>query len=153
MPLPIIIRPIRSQDHKQWNALWKGYNAFYGREGASALPEEVIQTTWNRLISEAEPILGLVAETDRGLVGLAHIIFHPNTIHIEDTCYLQDLFTEKECRGRGVARQLVEAVYEACRTRGVSSIYWHTHESNTTARLLYDKLATNTGFLVYRATT
>ncbi len=116
------------------------------------MTEDVIQTTWNRLISEAEPIHGLVAESDHGLVGLAHIIFHPNTIHIEDTCYLQDLFTEEECRGRGVARQLVEAVHETCRTRGVSSIYWHTHESNTTARLLYDKLATNTGFLVYRTT-
>lgn len=151
MPLPTIIRPIRSQDHKQWRALWKSYNAFYGREGTNALPENVIQTTWSRLMSEAEPIHGLVAESDRRLFGLAHIIFHPNTIHIEDTCYLQDLFTEEECRGRGVARQLVEAVHETCRSRGVSSIYWHTHESNTTARLLYDKLATNTGFLVYRA--
>jgi ribosomal protein S18 acetylase RimI-like enzyme len=151
MPLKITIRPIRQQDHKEWKALWKDYNAFYGREGASALPEDVIQATWNRLMSEAGPVHGLVAESERRLVGFAHIIFHPNTIHIEDTCYLQDLFTETECRGRGVARQLVGAVYEICRSRGVSSVYWHTHASNTAARLLYDKLATNTGFLVYRA--
>ena len=58
---------------------------------------------------------------------------------------------EMEIGGRGVARQLVGAVYEICRSRGVSSVYWHTHASNTAARLLYDKLATNTGFLVYRA--
>jgi hypothetical protein len=96
MPSQIIIRPIRPQDQKEWSALWKGYNAFYGRESANALPEDVIQTTWNRRMSEAEPIHGLVAESDRRLVGLAHIVFHPNTIHIEDTCYLQDLFTEEE---------------------------------------------------------
>ena len=147
----ITTRPIRLQDHIEWRALWKGYNAFYGREGTTALPEDIIRTTWDRLTSEAEPIHGLVAEMEGRLVGLAHIIFHRNTIHIEDTCYLQDLFTAEECRGCGVARQLVEAVYEVCRAQGVTSVYWHTHASNTAARALYDKLAANTGFLVYRA--
>jgi len=151
MSSQITIRPILLQDHIEWSALWKGYNAFYGREGASALPEDVIRTTWDRLISKAEPIHGLVAEAEGRLVGLAHIIFHRNTIHIKDTCYLQDVYTEVEYRGRGVARQLVEAVYEVCRARDVTSVYWHTHASNTAARALYDKLATNTDFLVYRA--
>jgi hypothetical protein len=29
-------------------------------------------------------------------------------------------------------------------------VYWQTHESNATARKLYDKVAEYSGFLVYR---
>ena len=151
MPSQIIIRPVTRQDRPEWETLWAGYNAFYGRHGETALPDSIIRSSWDRLLKETEPVHGLVAEADATLVGLAHFIFHRNMIQIEDTCYLQDLFTSPECRGLGVARQLAEAVYAVCKTRGVSSIYWHTHASNTAARALYDKLATNTGFLVYRA--
>jgi len=28
-------------------------------------------------------------------------------------------------------------------------VYWQTHQSNTTARALYDKVAVNEGFIVY----
>ncbi|MEM5473513.1 GNAT family N-acetyltransferase [Hoeflea sp. AS60] len=146
-----LVRPVRENDRADWQTLWEGYNAFYGREGDTALSPAVLAATWGRLLEASEPVHGLVAEADGRLVGLAHIIFHRNTIHIEDTCYLQDLFTAEECRGRGVARQLVEAVYETCRVQGMTSVYWHTHASNTAARVLYDKLATNTDFLVYRA--
>lgn len=151
MPSELSIRPIGQDDRGGWETLWQGYNAFYGRHGDTALTPEVIQSTWSRLLSPTEPVHGLVAEADGRLVGLGHFIFHRNTIYIEDTCYLQDLFTSPECRGRGVARQLIETAYQACRARGVTSIYWHTHSSNTTAMALYDKLARNTGFAVYRA--
>ncbi len=31
------IRPLRKDDYAAWTPLWDGYNAFYGREGATAL--------------------------------------------------------------------------------------------------------------------
>jgi GNAT superfamily N-acetyltransferase len=151
MTFQLTTRPFLQQDRLEWEALWKGYNAFYGRQGDTALPDEIVETSWGRLMADAGPVHGLVAVADDRLVGLAHFIFHPNMILIEDTCYLQDLFTADDCRGRGVARQLIEAVCETCRARGVTSVYWHTHSSNTSARALYDKVARDTGFLVYRA--
>jgi RimJ/RimL family protein N-acetyltransferase len=30
----------------EWKALWDGYNAFYGRHGATELPPEITQMTW-----------------------------------------------------------------------------------------------------------
>ena len=53
-------------------------------------------------------------------------------------------------RGRGVARALVEAVYEAAKSAGVPRVYWQTHETNATAMRLYDRVAERSGFLVYR---
>ena len=35
----LIIRPVMRADFPQWLPLWEGYNTFYGRAGATALPE------------------------------------------------------------------------------------------------------------------
>jgi GNAT superfamily N-acetyltransferase len=92
----------------------------------------------------------LVAEESGQLIGLAHFLFHRTTISIESTCYLQDLFTLEAARGKGVARSLIEEIYRRAKHAGCSRVYWHTHESNTTAMQLYDKVAEKSGFLVYR---
>jgi GNAT superfamily N-acetyltransferase len=144
------IRPVMRADFTAWLPLWQGYNAFYGRSGATALPEAVTASTWSRFFDPGEPVHALVAELDGQLVGLAHYLFHRNTITIEPTCYLQDLFTAEIGRGRGVARRLVERMLAAAAAAGVRSVYWHTHWSNAQARALYDTLASDTGFLVYR---
>ena len=65
-------------------------------------------------------------------------------------CYLQDLFTVQAARGRGVGRALIEAVYERARNAGSARVYWQTHETNATARALYDQVAQWYGFIVYR---
>jgi GNAT superfamily N-acetyltransferase len=66
------------------------------------------------------------------------------------TCYLQELFTDVAQRGRGVGRALINAVYDEARAAGSSRVYWHTHETNRIAHKLYDQLAEDTGFVVYR---
>ena len=66
-----------------------------------------------------------------------------------EACYLQDLFTDEAARGRGAARALIEGVAAAARERGADRFYWHTQETNTTARVLYDKVARFTGFIRY----
>jgi ribosomal protein S18 acetylase RimI-like enzyme len=49
-----------------------------------------------------------------------------------------------------VGRALISEVYQRAKQAGCSRVYWLTHETNTTARALYDKVAENSGFLVYR---
>jgi GNAT superfamily N-acetyltransferase len=150
MALSFIIRPITREDYNQWLHLWQGYNAFYGRSGSAALPEEIIQTTWSRLFDANEPVHALVAESEGQLIGLTHYIFHRSTIAIGPNCYLQDLFTTESARGKGVARALIAAVYEQARLTGSARVYWQTHETNTIAMSLYDKVAEKPGFVVYR---
>ncbi|MEM7730586.1 MAG: GNAT family N-acetyltransferase [Pseudomonadota bacterium] len=146
----LTVRALCATDRGEWEDLFAGYNAFYGREGETALPLKIVDETWRRLLDEHTPIAGLVAETDKGLVGLAHAVFHLNLIQTAETCYMQDLYTAPGARGSGVGRTLIDGVCELCRARGVSDVYWHTHESNAAARGLYDRLARDTGFVVYR---
>jgi GNAT superfamily N-acetyltransferase len=63
---------------------------------------------------------------------------------------LQDLFVAEVARGQGLGRALIEAVYREARAAGASRVYWLTHETNATARALYDKLADRPGFIQYR---
>ncbi|MEO6626744.1 MAG: GNAT family N-acetyltransferase [Burkholderiaceae bacterium] len=144
-----VIRPITRADLDAWKPLWDGYNAFYGREGATALPDAVTQTTWQRFFDPTEPVFALVAELDGRLVGTTHYLFHRSTTRIALTCYLQDLFTQHEVRGRGIGRALIQGVYAQARDAGIQRVYWFTHETNAAGRLLYDKVAQHLGFLVY----
>ncbi|MFM9927989.1 GNAT family N-acetyltransferase [Variovorax sp. H27-G14] len=145
----LLIRPPVSDDFAAWQPLWEGYNAFYGREGPSALPQEITQATWQRFFDAHEPVHALVAERDGQLVGLTHYLYHRSTTRIEPTCYLQDLFTLPSERGRGVGRQLIQAVYENVKLAGGHRVYWQTHATNTAGRTLYDKVASHDGFIVY----
>jgi GNAT superfamily N-acetyltransferase len=150
MTAAVIVRPVARSDHDAWLPLWDGYNKFYGRFGPTALPIEITRMTWARFFDAYEPVHALVAESDGKLVGLVHYLFHRSTTLIEPNCYLQDLFTDERTRGKGVGRALIEAVYERARAAGCSRVYWLTHETNATARRLYDRVAENTGFIVYR---
>ena len=144
------VRFVTREDYAEWLPLWEGYNRFYGRFDGTALPEEITRTTWSRFFDAYEPVWAMVAEADGRLVGLAHYMFHRSTITIEPTCYLQDLFTAEAARGKGVGRALIEAVYTQARLAGVVNVYWRTHASNATARRLYDTVAEDSGFVVYK---
>jgi GNAT superfamily N-acetyltransferase len=141
--------PIQREDYAQWRPLWDGYNAFYGREGATALPEAITQSTWERFFNTSEPVHAFVAKSNGRVVGLVHYLFHRSTTRARDVCYLQDLFTESALRGQGVGRLLIESVYEAARQNGSSRVYWTTQTSNQAGRALYDKVAKHAGFIVY----
>ena len=150
MAIALTIRPAQPTDLDAWRPLWDGYNAVYGRSGATALPEAVTQTTWARFFDANEPVHALVALHGERLVGLTHILFHRSTTLIGPTCYLQDLFTVADLRGQGVGAALIEAAAAQARAAGAARLYWMTHETNATAMRLYDRVAEKTGFQVYR---
>ena len=146
---PVSVRDLCREDHEQWLPLWNGYNAFYGRVGATALAGEISATTWERFFDPAEPVFAVCAVSNEGLAGIAHYLFHRSTTKVEPVCYLQDLFTAPDDRGRGAGRALIEAVYARARAAGARRVYWQTHATNGAARGLYDKVARHLGFIVY----
>jgi GNAT superfamily N-acetyltransferase len=137
------IGPLVPADRPDWQVLFAGYNEFYGR----TMPEEFFEHSWTEFLA-GERIHALGARLDGKLVGIAHFLTHASTTSA-DSCYLQDLFTAPEARGRGAARALIAAVTEWARGNNCGRVYWSTHESNSTARRLYDQVAENRGFILY----
>ncbi|MBV8621855.1 MAG: GNAT family N-acetyltransferase [Herbaspirillum sp.] len=144
------IRSARPEDYAQWKVLWDGYQAFYGRSGPTALAPHITETTWARLHDVSEPVHALVAVNGERLLGIAHYLYHRSTTLVGPTCYLQDLFTAEEARGKGVGRALIEELYRRAAADGAERVYWQTHHTNATARRLYDTVAEDSGFVVYR---
>ena len=140
------IRRAQEADRPQWEVLWKGYQDFYETN-----LDAVTDNLWQRLLAENEegPIC-LVADQDGRLLGFTHYLFHGSCWSDKQRIYLNDLFTVPDARGKGVGRALIEAVYHAGDAAGAERIYWLTHESNEAGRALYDKVATNTGFIKYQ---
>jgi GNAT superfamily N-acetyltransferase len=138
------IAPLRADERAKWEALWGAYQRFYEVE----LPTAVTDATWERLFSGRIHGLGARDATGR-LVGFTHFLYHEDTWSQVPACYLQDLYVVPETRARGCGRQLIEAVAAAARAAGANAPYWLTHESNTVARRLYDRLAKNHGFIQY----
>ena len=140
------IRPPTQEDEPEWRRLWTAYLEFY----KATVPEEVYTSTWRRLFDpgEFEP-KGFLALVDGKAVGLVHYLYHRSCWSLVNNCYLQDLFADPSARGTGVGRALIEAVQAEAARIGVANVYWMTHETNQTARRLYDRVARRTGFIEY----
>lgn len=141
-----ILRDLTAADRRAWDRLWAGYLAFYG----ASIADDVSNATFERLLDPAQPLFALVAEQDGAVIGIVHCVLHATTWSTSPYCYLSDLFVDPDVRGSGAGRALIEAVYSRAESLGAARVYWLTHESNATARALYDKVAQNLGFIQYR---
>jgi GNAT superfamily N-acetyltransferase len=140
----LVVSKLGAADRVAWQELFGGYLAFY----ETSLEAAGYDRAWEEFQRD-ERMHALCARADGELTGIVHFLEHASTT-AADVCYLQDLFTAPDARGRGVGRALIAAVVEAARDRGCSRVYWVTHETNATARALYDKVALNSGFIRYQ---
>lgn len=146
-----VVRDLRREDRPGWEQLWAGYLEFYKASVAPA----VTATTFARLLDPNEPMFSLVAEDSAtgDLIGMVNCVIHRSTWSERDYCYLGDLFTTDSARNRGIGRALIEAVYARADALNLARVYWMTHETNDTARRLYEQVAERSGFIQYRRKT
>jgi GNAT superfamily N-acetyltransferase len=140
------IRPVQPGDRAGWDILYQGYARFYRVDQTPEMRDRV----WGWLHDPAHSTEGLVAEeTDGRLIGLAH--FRPFARPLSATTggFLDDLFVAPDARGRGAAEVLIAELRTIAAQRGWSVLRWITAEDNARARVLYDRVATKTGWVTY----
>ena len=141
----IDLRAPRPEDRAAWEALWRVYLAFYETE----LAPEALAHAFDRVVAGDGTVAGRIAWDGGRAVGLVHWLFHAHLWRPEGVCYLQDLYTVPDKRGRGVGRALIEAVYAAADARGAPRVYWLTQSGNRAGRALYDRVGRRTDFIRY----
>ena len=140
------IRPLQAEDEAEWRRLWTLYLNYY----ESTVSEDVYTTTFSSLLSgEANEFSGLIALLDGRPIGLTHYLFHRHCWKVENVCYLQDLVVDKDQRGTGVGRALIEEVYTKADEADCPSVYWMTQNFNEVGRQLYDRVGQLTPFIKY----
>jgi GNAT superfamily N-acetyltransferase len=137
---------LTADDHDDWLSLWWGYLEFYEAELTTAQTE----LTFARLIDPADAVCGAIARDHAGRgVGLVDWLTHPSTWSVGPYCYLEDLFVHPDARGSGTGAALIEHVRAWAADTGCDKVYWLTQRGNHKARELYDRVATDTGFVHY----
>src|SRR5512138_1052415 len=96
----VAIRELRASDRAAWDVLWAGYLEFYKH----ALPQEITEVLWRRLLDPADQPYGWVAVDGERLVGFVHYHFHLSTWPVGGYCYPEDLFVSPAARGKGAGR-------------------------------------------------
>ena len=140
------IRRLCREDEHEWRRLWNGYLDYY----ETTVAEEVYQTSFARMLSQDDnEFEGLIALSGGKPIGLVHYLFHRHGWKLENVCYLQDLYVDKELRGTGAGRALIEAVYKRADAAGSPSVYWLTQHFNEAGRRLYDRVGVQTPFIRY----
>ena len=142
----IVIRPVGADERAAWEPLWNSYLTFY----KATLADGASDAAWARFHDNDEPMHLLGAYVDGKLTGIVQYLFHRSTWTPGDYCYLQDLFVDESARGLGLGRALIEAVYTEAKAKGASRVHWLTKTDNAQARILYDQVADNSGFMQYR---
>ena len=140
------VRPLQESDKGAWLELWHGYLKFYKTE----LSDEQTELTWNRLLDPNYNSYCFVVTDNGQVVGITHYALQNSTWAKNNYCYLEDLFTDPEVRGKGVGRALIDEVKAVAEAAGSSRLYWNTDSTNETARKLYDSYGPASGKVQYR---
>jgi GNAT superfamily N-acetyltransferase len=142
----INVRDVAADDAPRWAELFAAYREFYEMPA----DDTVVATTWDWILRREHTMRGIVAVAPDGrMVGLANLRFfaRPSTATIG--LYLDDLFTDPEARGLGVATALIDHAAHIAHNNGASVVRWITATTNTTARRIYDANATATAWVTY----
>ena len=140
------VRAVQPSDEAQWRDLFSAYREFY----ALAPDQLVVERVWGWIADSSHETHALVAvDEDDTLGGLAHYRRFARPSSGTTGLWLDDLFTRPDLRGAGIGRILIDAVSQIAETEGLSVVRWITNENNTTARRLYDTMATATRWVTY----
>ncbi|PVA05765.1 GNAT family N-acetyltransferase [Thalassorhabdomicrobium marinisediminis] len=143
--MSLTVRPIKPADRAAWDGLYAAYAAFYGVEQTADMRDRVFG--W--LTENAHEVCGLCALEGDRLVGIAHYRVFARPLSAATGLFLDDLFVAPEARGSGAAGALIDAVRAVARDGGHGVVRWITAADNARARGLYDKIATQTGWVTY----
>lgn len=144
--MSVLIRPLNAEtDREPWQALYRGYADFY----QVPMPDEKLALVWSWLTDPNHEVNGLVAVLDGKLVAIAHHRAFARPLAGSTGLFLDDLFTDPQARGHGVAQAMLAELSRIATEGGMTLVRWITAEDNATARRVYDKNALATSWVTY----
>lgn len=130
------IRKATIEDLKFVIELFDNYRVFYEMESDKLKAEEFIS---ERLKLNDSKIF--VAETDdRNLVGFVQLYPIFSSTRMQRLWLLNDLFINKEHRGKGISKQLIETSQEFCKQTNACGLILETAKTNIVGNELYPKV-------------
>ena len=140
-----MIRPIKIEDKKDWEKLYRGYADFYKVE----MNDEILATVWKWLFDQNHEVSGLVYEENSKVIALAHYRKMPSPLRGKYIGFLDDLYVDPKHRRNGIGEKIIKELNEISKQNNWNLVRWITRDDNITAKSLYEKLSKKTNWEVY----
>ena len=140
-----MIRPIKTEDKKDWEKLYRGYADFYKVE----MSDEILTTVWTWLFDQNHEVNGLVYEENSKVIALAHYRKMPSPLRGKYIGFLDDLFVDPEHRGKKIGEKILNELKNISENNRWGLIRWITRNDNVRAKSLYDKVSEKTTWDTY----
>jgi GNAT superfamily N-acetyltransferase len=132
----IQVRKAEVEDYEDVYALIQKFALLLGRA-------EELKTNVRQMTKDQSAFNAVIAEDGSKIIGfatwfVAYYSFKGLAV------YLDDLFVEREYRGRGVGKLLMHKVIEIAHTKGCTMVRWQVSASNKTAINFYQKMGAHT---------
>ena len=135
----IEIRKATIKDLKSVVKLFDQYRIFYEKQSDKQKAEIFLK---ERMIQNDSQIF--VAETDKNeLVGFVQLYPIFSSTRMQKLWLLNDLFVEKEHRGHGISKQLIDICKELCKQTNACGMILETAKTNIVGNELYPKVGFN----------
>lgn len=134
-----MIEPVSEKNLAEVLPLITQYQMFYQVPDISDARNEAFFSQFG----EQSPLgcLFLYREAGRA-VAFATVYFSFASTIAAKVAVLNDMYTEPECRGKGIGRQLIEHCRQYAEQQGAARLQWVTAPDNKQAQRLYDSLDT-----------
>ena len=140
-----MIREIRLDDKKEWEALYRGYADFYKVE----MNDKILKTVWEWIHDKKHDVFGLAYEKDNKIIGIAHYRKMPSPLRGKYIGFLDDLYVDPKHRRNGIGEKMIKELNTISSRNNWNLVRWITRDDNITAKSLYKKLSKKTNWEVY----
>ena len=140
-----MIRKLELKDKENWTKLYNGYADFY----KVPMNTVILNALWSWIHDENHDVNGICFELEGKIVAIAHYRTMPRPIKGQYIGFFDDLFVEPNFRGQKIAQKLINHLKFLSKTNNWNGIRSFTHSSNVNGKILFDKIANNTGFELY----
>jgi GNAT superfamily N-acetyltransferase len=131
---PMPVRVAEMADGQTVARLIAGFRDFYEEDEPD---DKTIRRIVRRLIRGGDAEFLLVGEPP---CGMAQLRYRTSVWTGTLDCWLEDLFIERDSRGGGIGRRLVEACIHRATQKGCKRIQLDANEKNTNALALYEAM-------------
>jgi ribosomal protein S18 acetylase RimI-like enzyme len=107
--------------------------------GGESLPEQEQALLIEGLANHPKSIV-LLAETQNTFTGILTAFENFSTFTAKPMVNIHDIFVSQECRGKGIGRQLINALIQEAKNRASSRVTLEVRQDNFTAQNLYRSL-------------
>ena len=140
-----MIRPIKIEDKKDWEKLYRSYADFYKVE----MNDKILATVWKWLFDQSHEVSGLVYEENSKIVAFAHYRKMPSPIRGKYIGFLDDLFVDPKHRRKKIGEKILSELKIISKKNEWGLIRWITRNDNERAKNLYDKVSEKTTWDTY----